>query len=242
MKLRHAAVITTALVIIAGSVMISPLFFKQNQAQAQQIVMLSFTVSEADNVAGWCQNLSSFLSSYNLPATIFVQGKVAEQNPPIVASFGSKVEFGSLTYDYVNLTSIDDYSLKLWEVEQGKVAVDEAAKINSTIFQAPNGDVDDDIFSILSRSGITADFSYIDHFNVYRNGRFEEIVADIFEADNCSTEYLLNKEVTDRPLIIKFDNTLTVEQVNAFLLSFKAGNYNFVKASELLEIVQSRGY
>ena len=244
MKLKQVAAIITALVIVAGAAMISPLFFRQDQLQVEpkQVIMLSFTVSEADNVVEWCQNLSSILSSHNLSATIFIEGKTTEQNPQIVKYFGNQVDFGSLTYDNVNLTAIDDYSLKVWEVEQGKEAVDDSANTNSTVFQAPNGATDEDIFSILSSSGIVADFSYKDHFNVYRNGRFEKIVAEVVDANDCSTEYLLKRQITASPLIIQFDNTLTTEQIDSFLFGIKAGSFDFVKSSQLVGLVQTRGY
>lgn len=244
MKLRQASAIATILLIIAGFAMISPLFFQpdKQQVESKQVVMLSFTVTEADNVANWCQNLSSILSSYHLPATIFIEGKIAEQNPQTVKCFGNQVDFGSLTYDNVNLTAIDDYSLKLWEVEQGKTAVDNSANKNSTVFQAPNGATDGDIFSILSSSGIKADFSYKDHFNIYRNGQFEKIAANVLDAKDYSTEYILKQQITTKPLILQFDNTLTTEQIASFLSSLKAGPFNFVKSSELLSLVQTRGY
>jgi hypothetical protein len=244
LKLQQVAAIITVLVIVAGAAMISPLFFRHDQLQVEpkQVVMLSFTVSEADDVDEWCQNLSSILSSYNLPATIFIEGKIAEQNPQIVKCFGNQVDFGSLTYDNVNLTTIDDYSLKVWEVQQGKEAVDDSANTNSTVFQAPKGATDEDIFSILSSSGINADFSYKDHFNIYRNGRFEKIVAEVVDANDCSTEYLLKRQITGSPLIIQLDNTLTTVQVDSFLFGLKAGSFDFVKSSQLVGLVQTRGY
>jgi ribosomal protein S8 len=244
LKLRQAAIIATALVIISGLIMISPLFLNQDRAQLQQkqTVILSFTVLESDNVENWCQNLSTILSSQNLPATIFIEGKLAEQNPKTITCFGSGIDFGSLTYDNVNLTSIDDYSLKLWEIQQGKTAIDNIANVNSQIFQEPNGNTDEDIYSILSRVGIIADFSYKDHFNIYRNDRFEQITAQVVNANNTSVEYLLSQEPADIPLIIQFDNNLTTQQINSFLSSLKAGQFNFVRSSEFLELVQSRGY
>ena len=206
------------------------------------MVILSFVVLEADNVEEWCQNLSSILSSQNLPATIFIEGKVAEQKPSTVTCFGSNVDFGSLTYDNVVLAEIEDYSLKLWEVEQGKNTIDNIANVNSLVFQEPNGKTDDDIFSILSRTGIIADFSYEDHFNIYRNGRFEEIAAQVLSANQTSIEYILNQEQNNTPLIIQFDNTLTIDQIDAFLTHLKTGQFDFVKSSEFLQLVQSRGY
>ena len=67
---------------------------------------------------------------------VFFVGKVAEQNPEAVTCFGNRVDIGSQTYDYVNLTTINDYSLKLQEVEQGKFAVDTAGHLNSSVFSS----------------------------------------------------------------------------------------------------------
>lgn len=236
--------IATALVIIIGLAMISPLFLKQDQAHLEnkQIIILTFTVLKADNVEDWCQNLSSILISQNLPATIFIEGNVAEQNPKTATCFGTNIEFGSLTYNNVNLTSIDDYSQKLWEVEQGKIAIDKVANVNSQIFKEPNGNIDDDIYSILNRSGIAADFSYTDHFNIYRNDRFEIIIAEVINANNSSIEYLLNRERTDSPIILQFENTQPTEQIQSFLSSLKTGQFDFVRSSEFLDLVRTRGY
>ena len=242
MNLRQTATIATILVIIAGFAMIAPLFLNQDKAAPKQVVMLSFTISEANDVSNWCQNLSSTLSTYNLPAAIFIEGKVAEQNPQTITCFNNKVDFGSLTYDHVNLNNINDYSLKLWEVEQGKTAIDNAAKTNSTFFKAPNGATDENIFSMLNRSGIKADFSYTDHFNIYRNERFEKIAANIYDTKACTTEYLLTQQITPTPLIIQFDNTQTPQQVESILLELKTGPFQFMNASELIELVQTRGY
>jgi hypothetical protein len=244
LRLRIAATIVTVLVLIGGFAMISPLFFgpQQLQAEPKQVVMLSFSITESDNVTDWCRNVSSLLTSYDLPATVFLEGKTAELHPQTVACFSNKVTFGSQTYDSTNLAVISDYSLKLLEIQQGKISVDNAAKVNSTVFLAPNKITDDDIYSLLSRSGIMADFSYNDHFNLYQNGQFIKIEVEVIDAHSHSADSLLSLPQTSKPIIVQFDNGLTVQQVDSFLRGIQAGTFDFVNSSELVGFVQTRGY
>lgn len=166
-------------------------------------------------------------------AVVFFVGKVAEQNPQAVTCFSNKVDIGSQTYNYVNLTSIYDYSLKLQEVQLGKAAVDSAGKLNSKIFQAPYGATDQDIYSILSRSGIIADFSYTSNFNVYQNGQFIKFNASIFKATDHSPNFYIQRAQISEPKIIEFDNTWSTPNINSFLDTLCTGNFEFINASDL---------
>ena len=233
MKLRHVAAIITVLIIIVGLVMISPLFLRQ---EAKQKVMLTFGILESDDVVEWSKNLSSILNAYNMPATVFVVGKLAEQHPEAILYFGDKVDIGSQTYGNSDLTSIPDYSLKLEEVEKGKLAVDIAGHLSSKIFRAPYGATDQDIYSLLSRSGILADFSYKNQYNVYENGQFVKFDAIVFEGRDHPPDFFIGRGTTSEPLIIDFDNTYPTSNIESYLSKLKTGDFEFVNASELVGI------
>jgi peptidoglycan/xylan/chitin deacetylase (PgdA/CDA1 family) len=242
LKLRLAATISTLLVMVVGLAMISPLFFPHGEVKAKQIVMITFSVQESDDVVEWTKDLSSILNDYKMPATVFVVGKLAEQHPEVVFYYGNDVDVGSQTYDNTNLTSIPDYSLKLEEVAKGKAAVDMAGHISSSIFRAPYGATDQDIYSLLSRSGIVADFSYKDQYNVYKNGQFVKFDAIVFDGHDHPPDFFIGQDVTSEPLIINFDNTYSTSEVESFLVRLKTGDFEFVNASELVGInLTSRG-
>ncbi len=233
MKLRLAAIIMTTIVLIVGVAMISPLFLSQDKAQPKQEIMLSFSVLEVDNAVEWCQNLSAILDSYNMEATVFFVGKTAEKYPQAITCFGERVDIGSQTYSNMNLTAFEDYSLKLQEVQQGKAAVDNAGNVNSMVFYAPYGAADQDIYSLLSRSGFLADFSYKNQYNVYLNGQFIKFNATVLEAIDCSPEFFLTRPKTSEPVIIHFDSVWSSSDVESFLGILRGGDFEFVNASQL---------
>ena len=223
----------TALVIMAGLAMISPAFFRLNNIEPKQKVMLSFNVSESADIVQWCKDLSSLLNRHNLGASVFIVGKVAEQYPQVVSSFGDKVDIGSQTYSDLNLTDISDYSVKLQEVKDGKMAVDNAGNLNTRVFRAPLGATDGDIYSLLSRSGILADFSYETQYNVYKDGQFVKYDALVYEARNYSTDFFSTLSQATKPIIIVFDNGYPISDVEAVILGLKKADVEFVSASEL---------
>jgi peptidoglycan/xylan/chitin deacetylase (PgdA/CDA1 family) len=241
LKLKLSAGIATTLVIIVGLAIISPLFFVPNSGEPKQKVMLSFSVDDTNGVTDWCKNLSQVLNKYNYPAALFIVGKIAEANPQAVTCFSDKVTIGSQTYSNVDLTTIQDYSLKLLEVQKGKEAVDEASHIKTEIFKAPFDSIDDDIYSLLSRSGIIADFSYTHQFNVFENTQFIKVNATTYKAQNYLPDYFLSLAQTSMPLIIEFDSTWTISQIDAYLKNLGNGVFDFVNAQDLVQLVWTRG-
>ena len=234
LKLKFVATIVTVLVIVIGLAMISPLYLRQFEVNAKERVMLTFSVLESAGAVEWCKNLSSTLNTYNMPATVFIVGKIAEQYPQTVLSFGDNVDIGSQTYNDTNLTTISDYTVKLEEVQNGKAAVDTAGHINSKVFRAPYWATDQDIYSLLSRSGILADFSYKNQYNVYLNGQFIKFDASTYEGRDYAPDYFLTRNKTSLPLIIDFDNTYSISKIESYLSRLKTGDFDFVNGSELV--------
>jgi len=235
------ATIITVMVIALGFAIISPLFSPLITPEIKQKLMLCFDVSESENSAQWCQNLSVILAEKNLPATVFLLGEVAQNNPQCTL-FSDKIDVGSKTYGNVALSSIEDYSIKLQEVQEGKSAVDKAGNLNVKSFRATNDAVDDDIYSLLNRCGILADFSYKDHYNIYENNQFIRYAAEVFEGKNYSPDYFLNHSKPTKPLIICFDSSDSTISIEEFLTELQTGDFLFVNASELAGLaLTSRG-
>ena len=236
MKLVHLGAISTGLVIAFGIAMVVPAFTRTPNYTPPLIVMLSFSVTDYDNSDDWCNNLSSIFKKYGVKATVFVTGKVADQYPECVTTFSNNIDIGSQTYSYVDLPSVPDYTAQLEEVRNGKQAVDYAGKLYSRIFKAPYESTDQNIYSLLTRSDIAADFSYHDQYNKYYNGQFIRFDLAVYEGNNHSADFFHSLTVSETPILINFDNSTPVEQIDRFISELKSGNVRFVNASEVTGI------
>lgn len=233
MKLVIAAAFSTALIIALGLFIISPMFYRTPNVDVEQKIMLSFSVSDSNESADWCKNLSSILKEYDISATVFIVGKVAEQHPECVSCFSSKVDIGSQTASNLNLTSLPDYDTQLEEVRKGKLAVDTAGYLYSRVFKAPNGDTDQNIYSLLSRNDILADFSYTAQYNVYLDNQFVKFDAAVYDGATCSANSILTLEKSSNPIIVNFDSEYPTELIADFIATLKTGHLVFVNASEM---------
>src|SRR5581483_1002690 len=188
-----------------------------------------------DDIPQWCKDLSSILARHNVQATVFVTGKVAEQNPSCVTALAaySGIDIGSQTYSYVALPSLKDYAQALDEVKHGKDAVDRAGNINSRLFKAPYGATDQNIYSLLTNSGIAADFSYSSQYNKFEGGQF--VKYDLASCGSCDespdkVRQLLN---TRSPVMIDIDSRTQINEIESLVVALKNSSINLVNASEL---------
>lgn len=232
MKLVYAGAIVTSLVVFLGVAMIAPTFTR-TISRAEPLKVLLFFSVENDSDEEWAGELSSVLSKEDVKATVFFTGKFAQLHPNSIARFDSNIDIGSQTFNYVNLTSISDYTIKLQEVRDGKTAVDEVGNLDSRLFRAPFESTDEDIYSLLNRSGIIADFSYCDHYNKFYDGQFIRMEIPIYDGSKYSLSYFLSLPRGNRPFIIFFDDDVPIQKVNDLISSLKSTNCWFYNASEL---------
>lgn len=245
MKAAHLGMITTGMIVLLSVVVIIPAFTQQH-AQPEVQVMLAFDINNTRNLPAWCTGIAASLENHGIPGTVFMAGKVAEQYPQCVAIFSANewVDIGSKTYSHVDLTLMADYTKAFDEVRKGKEAVDRAGNLDSRLFRAPYGSTDENIYSMLSRSGIAADFSYDDQYNKYHDGNFIRYDVTIYDGAELSPDYLLNLE-SNQPVIINFDNSVSVNEIDEFLgkvVSSQAAQYDpvFVNASDLTQMQLTR--
>jgi peptidoglycan/xylan/chitin deacetylase (PgdA/CDA1 family) len=208
--------------------MVIPPYIKPHSAK---VFLLSFSVLE-DVEQSWCDSLASTIKKHNVEATIFFSGKVADKNPECVKIFPYNVDIGSQTYHYVSLTSISDYTEKLEEIQLGKKAVDAAGDLNSKLFKAPYGTTDDNIYSLLTRSNIIADFSYKDQYNKYYDGQFITFELESYDGQTHTPEFFHNL-ITNEPIVINFDSSVSVNYIDNFISKTKSHSSYFIDASEL---------
>jgi peptidoglycan/xylan/chitin deacetylase (PgdA/CDA1 family) len=233
MKLIYAGAIATTIVIALGILMISPIYTKPPIYKTQATIMLSFDVINDSDASEWCKNLADILKKHNIKATVFIPGKVADKHPECIRIFPSDTDIGSQTYNHIDLTSISDYSIQLEEIRQGKQAVDEAGQLYSRLFKAPYSHTDDNIYSLLKRADIIADFSYDRQYNVYEDGQFIKFDLITYEGSKCSPDFFLDLNTTEKPVLIHFDSSTPTRQIDEFISKLKTGNIRFVNASEL---------
>lgn len=228
----------TVVVIVVGVVVALPPFL---QPPAGPTVLLSFNIVNDDNMPDWCYELASILSEKNLDAVVFLPGKIAEEYPQCVNSFGENVDIGSSAYNYRNLTEIADYTEQLREVGDGKKAVDLAGNLDSRSFRAPFGSTDENTYSLLSRSGILADFSYADRYHKYHEDKFITFDLTVFDASSpsVSAEYIgasLPDRQTDDSFNVDIDNSVPSNKYRQIIDALQSKGADFVSASELTGI------
>lgn len=200
-------------------------------SQKPVVGLLSFDITDEQNLPQWCYDLSSMLQDRNVSATIFVTGQVAQKYPSCVSTLSQRNDVGSLTYDYFNLTG-QDYAIQLDEVKSGKDAVDSAGHIDSRAFRAPYGQTDGNIYSVLNQSGIVADFSYQTQYNKYYNGKFLKFDDIEFGGTTHTPDFFRNLSTTE-PIVIDFNNTTPVSNIDDFVSHLKSRHLILLDASEL---------
>lgn len=227
MKLIYIGSITTGLVIVAGISIVAPALLESPESEINNGILL-FEIKESGNLPDWCEALANNLEREELPGTVFISGELASQYPGCVQSFGPNVDVGSQTYSYSTLPTMSDYLDQLDEVKEGKEAVDQAGGFDSKLFRAPNESTDENIYSLLSRSGIIADFSYDNQYNVYKDGQF--IRYELVSVDEPGKIENLKSSV----ILITFDNTQSIQDILASIGEYEKQNVDFVKPSDLV--------
>ena len=239
MKMHYLGAIVIALLIATAITILLPAYY---QKRTPPTIMLSFNIINNDNIPKWCNDLSYTLQKQNIKAAIFITGELAQRYPKCVSLFISNhnVDIGSSTYNYSDLASILDYSKALEEVRNGKRVVDEVGKLDSKVFRAPYGSTDENIYSLLTSSGILADFSYTGQYNKYEKGQFIKFDLVAYNASsNSSTEGLFTSlSSKKKPVLINFDNSMPVSQIDTFISKIKSkiSNVHFTNASELTDV------
>ncbi len=218
--------------------MVVPVFTHLQHSGYDLIVMLTFSIGDDDNLPDWCLDLSSVLKKHQVSATVFFSGRVADQYPECVKAFEKNIDIGSQTYNFVDLTSIPDYSSQLEEIREGKEAVDEAGLLSSRLFKAPFGLTDENIYSLLNRSSIIADFSYDRQYNKYHDGQFIRFDLVTYDGAAYSTDFLASINTTKTPVLINYDNNnSSIEKIDELIFKLKKDNIDFVNASELTGLI-----
>jgi hypothetical protein len=159
---------------------------------------------------------------------------MADSYPDCVSSFSADTDIGSMSYSNNNITSISSYPAQLSSIHNGKSSVDLRGNLNSTLFRAPFGTVDENIYSLLFRSHILADFSYVDHYNVYTDGLSGKTFYrfPINSLDKFSTSQFSSSD-QKTPQMITFYNYEPLLNVKKFVNASSNYPHRFVSASEL---------
>jgi len=237
MRIILGAVIATTSIIILGVLLVSPVFFV---SEGSTPVMLSFNIYDQPNLEDWCQELSVFLDSKNISGTLFISGEMAEKYPSCITSFPKDFDIGSQTFSYVRLTQVSDYSIQLEEVQKGRESVNKVGNLDSKLFKAPFGDTDENIYSILSRNGILADFSYQNQYNKYHDDQFLKFDLLTYEPQTESIDSLQNMASSEVPIQLEFDTYMQVREIEEIISDLESWNVKFVTASDISKIDLTR--
>ncbi len=228
------AIISTGLVVALGLILVSTVFLLPTGGISDHAAMLSFSIKDETNLPLWCEELSEILIEENVKATVFIAGRVADRHANCVSNLASNknLDIGSSTYSHTPLL-LDDYLAQLDDIQGGKRAVDEAGNIKSFLFKAPDAKTDENIFSLLNRSGILADFSYDDHYNKQYGDYYIWFNATSYQGADHDVNFFRKLPAARYPLIINFDNTDPTARIHELIQDLKDTRIELVNASQL---------
>jgi hypothetical protein len=240
-NIKFKGIVITVIVIAFGLLLLLPVYI---QKQAKSPVMLSFNIVKQNNdLPKWCSELDQLISNNGIKAIVFITGKLAASNPECLKQIiaNENIDIGSSTYDYVDLTSIPNYTNALGEVSDGKKSIDTIGNISSKIFRAPFGKTDQNIYSFLSRSGIMFDLSYNDKYNLFQNDLFIKYNLKAINGSNITSEQLGSEismlKQNGEPILINYDNTVPLTSINNTISEIKSSNNGimFTNPSDLIK-------
>jgi hypothetical protein len=85
----------------------------------------------------------------------------------------------------------------------------------------------------LSRSNISADFSYTKQYNIFLNEHFLKFETTSYSGSAYPADFFLALPKMTQPVIITFDNTTPTTRIHDFLLELKQSDAKLVDASEI---------
>ena len=230
--------IITGLVIVLGIALLYPALRIENQSpgidKAKNIALMTINIVNSSNLPTWCDELSNLLKINSIDASIFITGMLAEKYPSCITNFIDSNDIGSMSYSYDKITSTNSYPAQLDNIAKGKKAIDVTGGLNSTLFRAPYGSVDENIYSLLTRSHILVDFSYDDHYNIYTDGLSGKTFYK-FPLKTLTSYTELEKFDPEIPLMVSFYNYDSVRSIENFI-NMTSNSFKFDTASELTNL------
>ena len=237
MNLILGGIIATSTIIFLGVLLVSPVFLI---AEKPTPVMLSFSLYDQSNLEIWCKELSEWASSKNIKGSIFLSGEVAEKYPSCITLFPKSFDVGSQTYSYVQLNQINDYSVQLEEVQKGRESINKVGNLDSKLFKAPYGETDDNIYSILNRNEILADFSYQNQYNKFHNNQFLKFDLVTYDSHDVSNNIKDDVELSEFPIQIEFNSFQSITEIKKIVNEIQSWNIEFESASDVSNLELTR--
>lgn len=236
-SLLIGGIIASVIFIAIGVVFALPPYIKGFElAQKIPTVLISFSITSDQNMPQWCQRIADLVEANQLKGAVYFSGSIAERYPDCVRAFYDGVDIGSSTYSYTKLSAERDYLEQLEDVRKGKAVIDAILQNNSTSFKAPYGYTDDNIYSLLSRNNIVADFSLSGSYNKYTDDIFvlyELKTLDLSKSSAEEIESQVASKVADHIQIV-VDNSVPIEKVASLVrMIIEKHEATFVNASDL---------
>jgi hypothetical protein len=214
--------ISTSIVLILGMAMVVPAFIFASTAESEKLrVLIQIEIVEDDNLPFWCSEFNEKLEDGGIKSVVFLTGEIAESNPECIFNV-SGVDVGNQGYRYHDITQISDYSQQLSEIKKGKTTIDNLGGFESKVFKAPFGSTDENIYSLLDKSGILGDFSYSDHYNLFVDDQFVKFdlltVDNVKELDSIDSLQIVTFSFNNLESVDSIFNT--VDEINKYPILF----------------------
>ncbi len=228
MKIIYLGAISTSIVVILGMAMVVPAFIFPATGESEKLkVLVQLEIKENYNLPYWCTDFREELEKDPIKSVVFLTGKIAESYPECIFLVEG-VDIGSQGYQYQSIPEITDYLQQLSQIKEGKETIEVVGGVESKLFKAPYGITDQNIYSLLTRSGIVADFSSEQQYNLYIGGQFVKF-------DILTIESMEELENTNGYQIatVSFDNSNSVISIFNTIEEIKKHDVKFVNPSDL---------
>lgn len=239
-KLTNIIVITIFAIILGSSIGFVS-FGNEQSVKNNTQNLISYGSREQKNIAltfddgphsEYTAEILDLLNEYDIKATFFVLGKLAEQYPDIVKrQVAEGHEIGNHTYSHIN---VHKSTRRQFEEEFNKTQeiILSLTGINSKVFRPPYGNLDEKIVPVTSRedSKIVL-WSQNKGHNDWSNPGVEKISNTILSQAKNGDIILLHDNVYHK-------ESHTIEALKTILPELKKRGYNFVTVSELAKLSQ----
>jgi len=228
MKLVYLGAISTSIVLILGMAMVVPAFMFPTTTDSEKLkVLVQLEIKENSNLPYWCSDFREKLEQNPIKSVVFLTGKIAENYPECIFLVEG-VDIGSQGYQYRHIPEITDYLQQLSQIQNGKRAIEAYGGVDSKLFKAPYGETDQNIYSLLTRSGILGDFSSEEQYNLYLDGQF--VKYELLTIENVIE---LESKNGNQIATFSFDNSKSVNSIFNTIDEIRRHDVQFVNPSDL---------
>ena len=182
---------------------------------------LALTIDDGPH-PDYTPQLLGILKKFNVKATFFLVGEMAERYPELVkAEFLAGHEIGNHTYNHVNLTKIPTEEAAT-EIEACGDVIQSITKLRPHLFRPPGGDYDNNVAEVAEALG-------------YTTVLWSDNAGDWLSPGEGVTEQKVLRRASNGGVILMHDGyQQTIEVLPRLLTILKKEGYEFVTVDQMM--------